>query len=72
MFYTFQMTVVDGQTAVGAFERVDKKTALSAYHSTIASALANPNCTKCLCMVFDQFGQTIEPPFHWEAEHTEE
>ena len=55
-YYTIEMTVVDGTQAQAIFERADLKTALSAHHSVMASALANPNCTEVLSMVINSDG----------------
>lgn len=70
-YFTFEMIVVNGQTATASFERADKKTAISAHHSTMASALANPNCTEALSMVIRSDGDIVMRD-HWKAEETAE
>ena len=66
-FYTIEITTVNGQTAQAIFERADLKTALSAHHSVMASALANPNCTEVLSMVINSDGGIYKNE-HWKAE----
>lgn len=55
-YFTIEITTINGATAQAIFERADLKTALSAHHSVIASALANPNCTEVLSMVINNEG----------------
>ena len=66
-YFTIEMTVVNGTTAEAIFERADLKTALSAHHSVMASALANPNCTEVLSMVINSDG-SIYTNEHWIAD----
>ena len=70
-YFTIEMTVISGQTAQAIFERTDLKTALSAHHSVMASALANPNCTEVLSMVINSDGGIYQNE-HWKAEEVEE
>lgn len=65
--FTIQITTVSGATATAVFERADIKTAYSAHHSVLASALANPNCTEVLSMVIDAEGGILKSE-HWSAE----
>lgn len=69
--YTIEITTVYGTTAQAIFERSDIKTALSAHHSVLASALANPNCEEVLSMVIDDEGGIIKKD-HWIAEVADE
>lgn len=64
-FFTFSMTVVNGQAAIATFERENEKAALSAHHSTIASAMADNNVTEVLCKVFNNQGVKLENDFYW-------
>lgn len=68
-FFTFQMTIANGVAAIATFERADWKAAISAHHATIASSMADDNLSEILCMVFDNYGNMVEPLFHWEAEN---
>lgn len=70
-YFTIEITVINGQTAQAIFERADFKTALSAHHSVMASALANTNCTEVLSMVIGSDG-TQYANEHWKAEEIEE
>lgn len=65
--FTIEMTVINDETAQAIFERADLKTALSAHHSVMASALANPNCTEVLSMVINSDGGIYQNE-HWKAE----
>lgn len=65
--YTIEITTVSGVTVPAIFERSDLKAALSAHHSTMASALANPDCTEVLSMVINSVGG-IHKSEHWKAE----
>ena len=69
--FTIEMTVVSGQTTQAIFERADLKNALSAHHSVMASALANPNCTEVLSMVINNDGGIYKNE-HWVAEENAE
>lgn len=66
-YFTIEMTVINGTQAQAIFERADLKTALSAHHSVMASALANPNCTEVLSMVINNVGGVYKNE-HWAAE----
>ena len=68
--YTIEITTVNGVTAPAIFERSDLKTALSAHYSTMASALANPNCEEVLSMVINSVGG-IHKSEHWKAPTSE-
>ncbi len=65
------MTTISGTTAQAIYERTDLKTAVSAHHSVMASALANPNCTEVLSIVINSDGGTYKSE-HWKAEEVEE
>lgn len=69
--YTIEITTVSGQTTQAIFEREDLKTALSAHHSVMASALANPNCTEVLSMVINNEGGIYKSE-SWKAEEVTE
>lgn len=62
--FTIEMTVINGTAAQAIYERADLKTALSAHHAVMASALANPNCTEVLSMVINSDGG-IYANEHW-------
>lgn len=70
-YFTIEMTVVNGTQAQAIFERADLKTALSAHHSVMASALANPNCTEVLSIVINSVGGVYKNE-HWAAEENAE
>ena len=65
--YTIEITTTNGVTAPAIFERSDLKTAFSAHYSTMASALANPDCEEVLSMVINSVGG-IHKSEHWKAE----
>lgn len=65
--FTIELTTVSGVTAPAIYERTDLKTALSAHYSTMASALANPDCTETLSMVINSVGGIYKSE-HWKAE----
>ena len=69
--YTIEITTVSGQTAQTIYERADLKAALSAHHQTMASALANPDCTEVLSMVINSVGGTYKQE-HWKAEEPDD
>lgn len=70
-YFTIEITTISGTTAQAIFERADLKTALSAHHSVMASALANENCTEVLSMVINSDGGIYKSE-HWKAEENEE
>lgn len=51
--------VNDGTNPCGIFAYNDEDSAISAYHSTLASNYANPNLNEFLCMVIDDNGVII-------------
>lgn len=55
--FTVEITVVNGTTAQAIFERADYNTALSAFHSFMASAIANDKCTKAVCQILTDNGE---------------
>lgn len=69
-YFTIEITTISGQTAQAIYERADLKTAISAHHSVMASALANPNCTEVLSMVINSAGGVYKNE-HWKAEDPE-
>lgn len=66
-YFTVETTVVNGSSICAIYERADIETALSAHHSVLASAMANPNCTEVLSMVIDSDGSVYRNE-HWKAD----
>lgn len=69
--FTIEIQTVNGQTAAAIYERTGLKTALSAHHQTMASALANPECTEVLSMVINSDGGVYKSE-QWRSELPEE
>ena len=66
-FFTIEIKTVSGATTQAIYERADLKTALSAHHSVMASALADANCTEVLSMVINSAGG-VHVKDYWKAE----
>lgn len=57
---TIQNFVDSMPTAKSLFDYSSKADAISAFHSTMASSVANTNVSSVLCMLFNEIGDTLK------------
>ncbi|MBO7667766.1 MAG: hypothetical protein J6T26_04820 [Firmicutes bacterium] len=65
MFYVIEITIVSGTAAKAVWDKESLEAAKMQFHQTLASAMANPNVSSCLCMVIDGRGAVINCEY-WE------
>ena len=65
-FFTVEIKTVSGAVTQVIYERADVKAAIAAHHQTMASALANDNCTEVLSMVINSAGG-VHVKDHWKT-----
>lgn len=60
MFFTVEISTVDGTTSQAIFQRADKNTAIGAFHQFLASCVANTKCTHAYCQVLCDNGEIFK------------
>lgn len=58
MFYFIEIVTTTSGTAKAVWDKASLDEAVSAFHQTLASAMANENAVKALCLIIDDQGAT--------------